>query len=143
MADTFSKEKRSQIMRSIKGMNTMPELLVRQFLFKKGFRFSLHRKNLPGTPDIVLRKYKTIIFVNGCFWHGHLDCSKSSLPKTRIQFWHDKIARNREKDIINEKKLIDLGWNVITVFQCELKNKNIEDTMSNVILSIENNLSPA
>ena len=137
MADTFSKEKRSEIMRSVKGTHTRPEMLVRKFLFKHGYRFSLHRKNLPGTPDIVLSKYNTVIFVNGCFWHGHLNCSKSALPKTRTEYWLDKINSNIKRDIVTHQKLVDLGWKVIVIFQCELKNRNaFENTMANVISNL-------
>jgi DNA mismatch endonuclease (patch repair protein) len=134
--DTFSKAKRSDIMSKVRSSHTKPELLVRKYLFKKGFRFSLHRKNLPGTPDIVLRKYKTVIFVNGCFWHGHINCSKSSLPKTRIEFWKNKIERNTERDILNTQKLICFGWQVITIYQCELKLRDIDQTMSKVLMKL-------
>jgi DNA mismatch endonuclease (patch repair protein) len=131
--DTVSKERRSEIMRNIKGVHTTPELLVRKYLFKYGFRFSLHRKNLPGTPDIVLSKYKTVIFVSGCFWHGHIGCVKSGLPKTRVEFWETKIFRNKERDSLNIKKLEKLGWKVIVIFQCELKKKDLDRTMASVI----------
>jgi DNA mismatch endonuclease (patch repair protein) len=135
--DTFSKEKRSYIMSRVKSIHTNPELIVRRYLFSKGFRFSLHKKALPGTPDIVLRKYRTVIFVNGCFWHGHENCIKSSLPKTRTDFWHDKIVRNMRRDVINHQKLISLGWKVILIYQCELKNNVlINDTLSKVVSSI-------
>jgi len=133
MADTFSKEKRSEIMGKIKSIDTKPEILVRKYLFKHGFRFRLHSKTLPGKPDIVLRKYKTVIFVNGCFWHGHKDCRKSSLPKTRVEYWDDKITRNIARDIANQKMLTDLGWNVVVIHQCELKNKDVDKTMAEVI----------
>jgi DNA mismatch endonuclease (patch repair protein) len=131
--DIFSTEKRSAIMRNIKGINTAPELVVRKYLFKLGYRFSLHRRKMPGTPDIVLKKYKTVIFVNGCFWHGHNGCNKSSLPKTRTSYWSDKIEANRIRDKINIEKLEALGWKVITIYQCELRNKNIESTMERVL----------
>jgi len=128
-------------MRNIKGVNTSPELLVRKYLFKLGYRFRLHKKNLPGTPDIVLKKYRTVIFVNGCFWHGHKDCVKSALPKTRVQFWKDKIDRNIDRDILNEQKLTDLGWQVIVIYQCELKNKILEDTMRRILLKLNKHIS--
>jgi len=124
-------------MKSIKGVNTTPELIVRKFLFKKGFRFSLHKKNLPGTPDIVLKKYKTVIFVNGCFWHGHLNCKKSGLPKSRTEFWKSKIEKNVNRDLNNNKKLKSLGWNVIIIHQCEIKNQYMDETMENVTSQIK------
>ncbi|UOE48502.1 very short patch repair endonuclease [Mucilaginibacter sp. SMC90] len=120
-------------MGNIKGVHTAPELLVRKYLFKYGFRFSLHRKNLPGTPDIVLSKYKAVIFVSGCFWHGHIGCIKSALPKTRVEFWETKIFRNKERDNLNMRKLEKLGWKVIVIFQCELKKKDLDQTMGSVI----------
>jgi len=123
-------------MSKVRGVNTSPELLVRKYLFKRGYRFSLHRKSLPGTPDIVLSKYRAVIFVNGCFWHGHKDCMKSSLPKTHTEFWRNKIVRNMERDVINQQKLIDLGWKVIIIYQCELKRKNIDKTMAKVISNL-------
>jgi DNA mismatch endonuclease (patch repair protein) len=137
MTDIFSIEKRSSIMRSIKGVNTAPELTVRRYLFSHGYRFRVHKKNLPGTPDIVLKKHNTVIFVNGCFWHGHQGCQKSSLPKSKTQFWHDKISRNIERDAVNIDKLKKLGWTVLIVFQCELKAKYLEQTMSKIIESLE------
>ena len=135
--DTFSEEKRRNIMRSIKGANTAPELAVRRYLFKHGFRFSLHRKDLPGKPDIVLRKYKTVIFVHGCFWHGHQGCLKGRLPKTNVEFWSEKIQRNQTRDKTNINDLVKLGWKVIVIYQCELKNKTIDKTMSAVIKQLE------
>ena len=127
-------------MSKVKSTHTRPEMIVRKYLHKYGFRFSLHKKNLPGTPDIVLKKYKTIIFVNGCFWHGHDNCSKAALPKTRTEYWKDKIACNKDRDIINYQKLIDLGWKVLIIFQCELKNKfRIEDTLSKIVACIKEN----
>jgi DNA mismatch endonuclease (patch repair protein) len=140
--DTFSKAKRSEIMSKVKGLHTKPELIVRRYLFKMGVRFSLHRKNLPGTPDIVLRKYKSVIFVNGCFWHGHINCSKSSLPKTRVEFWKNKIDRNIERDKFNIQRLTDLGWQVITIYQCELKLRDIDQTMSKILLKL-NSFQPS
>lgn len=127
-------------MRSIKGANTTPELLVRKYLFKKGYRFSIHKKNLPGKPDIVLRKYKTVIFIHGCFWHGHADCNKSSLPKTETQFWQEKIEKNKLRDQKNIEQLKNLGWKVLIIYQCELKNKNIESSMERVISELTQSL---
>ena len=124
MADVFSKKKRSLIMSRIRAKDTAPELLVRKFLFKHGYRYRLHVKTLPGKPDIVLAKYKTAIFVHGCFWHGHPNCNKASLPKTRTEWWQEKITRNMTNDLRNLLLLEQAGWSVIVIWQCELrKNK--------------------
>ncbi len=120
-------------MRRVRGVDTKPELLVRKYLFKNEFRYRLYQKNLPGTPDLILKKYKTVIFINGCFWHGHQDCKSASLPKTRTQFWYDKIQRNKQRDKINCDNLALLGWKVLTIYECDLKGKNIDMTMSTVI----------
>ncbi len=109
-------------MSQIKGKNTKPELLVRRYLFSKGFRYKLYDKSLPGKPDIVLPKYKTIINVHGCFWHGHNNCKYFIIPKTRTQWWIEKINRTKLNDLDNELKLTLKGWKVITIFECELKN---------------------
>jgi DNA mismatch endonuclease (patch repair protein) len=127
MNDIFSKEKRSDVMRSIKSKNTTPELITRRLLFSHGFRYSLHENGLPGKPDIVIRKLRTIIFVHGCFWHGHT-CeigSGSRKPKTHAQYWNRKILRNIERDEINRQKLLDLGWNVIVIWECETKDREV------------------
>jgi len=108
-------------MSRIKGKDTKPEMLVRKFLFAQGFRYRLHVKTLPGKPDIVLPKYKTVIFIHGCFFHGHEGCRYFKVPATRTQWWLDKINGNRNRDIEAEKKLTELGWKVITVWECELK----------------------
>ena len=129
MADVFSKKKRSEIMSRIKGKNTKPELIVRSFLFSTGYRYRLHAKNLPGKPDIVLKKYKTIIFVNGCFWHGHTNCKYAQIPKTRTNYWTTKISNNKRKDIKAAKSLRKLGWNIITIWECQLKPKKSSNTL--------------
>ncbi len=121
-------------MASIKGKNTKPEILVRKFLFAKGYRFRLHVCSLPGKPDIVLRKYKTVIMVNGCFWHGHENCSKFRLPKTNTVFWTEKIRRNRERDRREELLLRVLGWHVINIWECELSPSKREATLANLDL---------
>ncbi len=113
-------------MSRIKGKNTKPEMLVRKFLFAQGFRFRLHDKKLPGKPDIVLPKYKTVIFVHGCFWHGHEGCKYFVMPKTRTEWWQAKISRNQELDKLAENKLKELGWKVLIIFECELKNPTFE-----------------
>ena len=120
MADVHSKEIRSKNMAAIKGKNTKPEMLVRKYLHAQGFRYRLHDKKLPGSPDIVLRKYKTVIFVHGCFWHGH-DCKYFKLPMTRTEFWQLKIQANRQRDSVAIEQLATDGWNVIVVWECALR----------------------
>jgi DNA mismatch endonuclease (patch repair protein) len=122
MADIFSKQKRSEIMSKVRSKNTKPEETVRKYLFSQGFRYRKNVKKLPGSPDIVLSKYKTVIFVNGCFWHGH-DCPKGKLPQTNKEKWQKKIEENKKRDEKNYKLLQEAGWNVIVVWECELKNK--------------------
>lgn len=119
--DTRSPEQRSLIMRSVRSQDTGPELIVRKLLHRLGLRFSLHRKDLPGKPDIVLPKHKTVVFVHGCFWHGH-GCAKGRLPKSRLDFWGPKIERNRIRDTESVKMLRADGWRVLTVWQCETKD---------------------
>lgn len=125
--DIFSKSKRSDIMSKISGKETKPEILVRKYLFSKGFRYRKNVKDLPGKPDIVLPKYKTIIFIHGCFWHGHEGCKKSNLPTTNTEFWSEKIGKNIERDRFNINNLNNKGWKVIIVWQCELKNADVMD----------------
>ncbi len=124
MVDIYSREVRSQIMASISGQETKPEKAVRSFLFKQGFRFRKNVKSLPGKPDIVLQKYKSVIFVNGCFWHGHKKCKASTLPETRKEFWTNKIKANIDRDKRNIKELRKLGWKIITIWQCEIKTSD-------------------
>ncbi|WP_295979974.1 DNA mismatch endonuclease Vsr [uncultured Akkermansia sp.] len=127
MSDIFSQTKRSDIMSKISSKDTKPEILVRKFLFSKGFRYRINVKTLPGKPDIVLPKYKTIIFVNGCFWHGH-DCKKGKLPSSNIDFWKNKILKNKLRDNENQAQLALLSWKVIVIWQCEINkiDKKIE-----------------
>ncbi len=124
MTDIHSKETRSYNMSRIKSKDTKPEMLVRRFLHKNGIRYRLHVKNFPGKPDIVLPKYKTIIFIHGCFWHGHEGCTKASLPKTRTEWWADKINKNAVNDQKSEAALINLNWKIIVLWQCQLKNND-------------------
>jgi len=121
-------------MSRIKGKDTNPELVVRKFLFANGFRYRLNQKNLPGKPDIVLKKYKTVIFVNGCFWHGHKGCKYFVLPKTRTQWWLQKITNTQKRDKQAEVELNVLGWRVITIWECELRPKNVEERLNSVLL---------
>src|SRR6187401_2951254 len=104
-------------------------MLVRKFLHAQGFRYKLHDKKLPGKPDIVLPKYKTVIFVNGCFWHGHTGCRYFTIPKTRTEWWSDKINKNIANDKISIRKLIDLGWKVIEIWECDLKKGKVEQSL--------------
>ncbi len=130
MADVHDKETRSYNMRQIKGKNTRPELLVRRFLHKNGFRYRLHDKKLPGKPDIVLLKYKTVIFVHGCFWHGHKNCRYFVIPKTRTQWWLKKINNNRANDEKVMKALKKAGWKVIHLWECKLKLLKLTKTFA-------------
>jgi len=123
MADVHDKQTRSYNMRQIKGKNTKPELLVRKFLFANGFRYRLNIKDLPGKPDLVLPKYKTVIFINGCFWHGHQECRYFVIPQTRTDWWLEKITGTRLRDQGNIVHLKALGWNVITIWECQLKKE--------------------
>ena len=125
-------------MSHIKSKNTKPEVLVRRFLFAHGFRFRLHRKDLPGKPDIVLPKFKTAIFVNGCFWHGHAGCKYASIPETNRDFWIAKISGNVERDIATFAKLESMGWKVIVIWQCQLKPKTRDLTLKNLIIDLQN-----
>lgn len=134
MADVHDLKTRSYNMSRIKGKDTKPELLVRKFLFANGFRYRLHDKKLPGKPDIVLPKYKTLILVNGCFWHGHENCKYFVLPKTRTEFWLNKIRSNIANDIKNLTALRKAGWKVIVVWECQLKK---EKTLNNIIRKIK------
>lgn len=132
MPDVHSKEVRSYNMSRIKSINTKPEILLRKELFKLGFRYRIHDKKLPGKPDIVLKKYKTIIFIHGCFWHGHENCKYFVIPKTRTEWWLDKINKTKENDKNNYKKLKEIGWKIITVYECELKKQYIEQTINRI-----------
>ena len=116
-------------MSAIKSRNTKPEILVRKFLFSRGFRYRLNHPRLPGHPDLVLRKYRTVIFVNGCFWHGHEGCKYYRLPKTNVEFWQAKIELNKKRDIEEQHRLASLGWHCITVWECQLKPISRQQTL--------------
>lgn len=119
--DTMTPEQRSRCMSAVKGKDTKPEMIVRKYLFSKGLRYRLHVRSMPGNPDIVLPKYKTVVFIDGCFWHGHEDCKYYKLPKSNIEFWASKITNNKNRDIQNKVKLKELGWRVIRVWECEIR----------------------
>ncbi len=121
MADTVSPAIRSRMMSAVRSKNTKPEIYIRKVLHALGYRFRLHRKDLPGKPDIVFPSRRSVIFVNGCFWHGHT-CHAGALPATRREFWEEKIGKNRERDAMNTTALKVDGWRVLTVWECELKN---------------------
>ena len=140
MADNHAKDVRSKNMSHIRSTNTKPEENVRKYLFSKGFRYRKNVKGLPGCPDIVLAKYKTVIFVNGCFWHKH-DCPRFVWPSSNEEYWIPKIKRNVERDKANQAELKAAGWNVIIIWECELKKKIFNETMSLVVAEIKNNSS--
>lgn len=130
MADIKSKDARSYNMSQIHGKNTKPEELVRKYLFSRGFRYRKNDRRLPGTPDIVLPKYRTVIFVNGCFWHGHEGCKYFVWPQNNAEFWRNKINANRERDAKKHHELSSLGWNVEIVWECQLRAPYRESTLT-------------
>lgn len=136
MADNHSTMVRSYNMSQIKSKNNKPETAVRKYLFSKGFRYRINVKGLPGCPDIVLPKYKTVIFVNGCFWHMHETCGKFRWPKSNTDYWRDKITKNVERDTNNYSELIEMGWRIMIVWECEIKKNNFENRMLEVISQI-------
>ena len=141
--DKLSPEQRHKNMAAIRGKDTKPEMIVRKGLWRMGFRYRMNHKRLPGHPDLVLKKYRTCIFVNGCFWHGHnvdistfenTDCCK--IPKTNREFWVAKIKRNQERDIEEQKRLAEMGWHCITVWECELKPSKREATLKSLAFTL-------
>jgi DNA mismatch endonuclease (patch repair protein) len=127
----------------IKSKNTKPELVIRKLLFSKGFRYRLHGRDLPGSPDIILPKYKTVVFVNGCFWHGH-ECktgSGSRKPKSNELYWKSKLEKNIERDKITHKKLASMGWNIITIWECEIKQQDVIIDKLTSLLTFKNDIS--
>lgn len=129
--DIVSPSKRSWVMSRVKGKNTKPERVIRSALHKAGYRFRLHRSDLPGKPDIVLPKYKTVIFVNGCFWHQHTGCRKATIPSNNRAFWQKKLTRTVERDRKNRAQLRQMGWNVITLWECDIKN-SIDESIDTI-----------
>lgn len=123
MADVVTPEVQSRMMSGIRGKDTKPEIILRQLLHRNGYRYRLHRKNLPGKADLVLRSRKSVIFVNGCYWHSHENCHLFRLPKSRTEFWRDKITANRLCDQRNHLELADLGWNVVVIWECAITKK--------------------
>jgi DNA mismatch endonuclease, patch repair protein len=133
MADVHTQQQRRFNMQQIKGKNTKPEILLRKFLHAQGYRYKLHDKTLPGKPDLVLPKYKTVIFIHGCFWHGHHNCKYFTIPKTRTKWWTDKINRNAANDERAMKLLRKEGWKIITVWECKLKAAKLDYTLATLL----------
>jgi len=136
MTDVHEPEIRSYNMSRIRGKDTKPEMLVRRFLHSHGYRYRLHCSDLPGKPDIVFTKTKTVLFINGCFWHGHENCRYFTIPKTRTEWWRNKIVQNRTNDLKNCRDLLALGWNVITIFECELRKELQSETLNELITNL-------
>lgn len=132
MSDVHDTKTRSYNMSQIQAKDTEPEMIVRKFLHANGFRYRLHVKDLPGKPDLVLPKYNSVIFVHGCFWHAHKRCKYFKIPESRTEFWKNKLLANRERDRQNIKELKNRGWNVIVVWECELKKENRDDTLISI-----------
>ena len=130
MPDKLTREQRHRCMASIRGKDTKPEMIVRRWLHSRGFRYRVNAKGLPGSPDIVLRKYRTVIFIHGCFWHGHEGCRYFVLPKSNVEFWTTKIERNRKRDLERRQQLKQMGWHTIVIWECQLKTKTREVTLT-------------
>ena len=136
MADKMTPLQRSNCMRRIRSKNTRPEMLVRRFLFSHGFRYRIHAKTLPGTPDLTIVGLRTCIFINGCFWHGHEGCSLYRLPQTHTDYWRQKILRNQERDHENRLALKAQGWHTIEVWECQLKKTEREQTLKGLLRTL-------
>jgi len=130
-------------MAKIRSKNTEPEMILRKALFAKGFRYRINYKKLSGKPDIVLPQYKVAIFVHGCFWHGHENCKISHIPKSNTEFWQQKIRANQKRDRSNEMKIIALGWQVLTFWECEISKKTIESILETIIATFHKNIPPS
>ena len=139
MPDVLTPQQRHRCMSHIRSKATKPEILVRKWLWAHGYRYRLNVKSVPGKPDIVMRKYRTAIFVNGCFWHGHEGCKYFVMPKTNTEFWQNKIAHNRQRDQKNYNTLINAGWQVIILWQCKLTKQELELTMQSVAVALNEN----
>lgn len=136
MSDHLSPNKRHQNMAAIHSKDTRPEMIVRKFLWSHGYRYRLNHPRLPGKPDVVLRRYRTCIFVNGCFWHGHEDCKYYVIPKTRTDFWLNKINRNQERDGEVQERLAQMGWHSITIWECQLKPNARKATLDSLLYTL-------
>ena len=140
MPDVLTPTQRHRCMSRIRSKATKPEMAVRRWLWAHGYRYRLNVRSVPGKPDIVMRRYRTAIFVNGCFWHGHEGCGKFVMPKSNTEFWQSKIDRNRERDRQNYDILLQNGWQVIVVWECQLGKDKIENTMQSVAVALNRNL---
>ena len=136
MSNFQTSPQRHANMAAIKSKDTKPEMVVRQYLWGHGFRYRLNHPRLPGKPDIVMRKYRTCIFVNGCFWHGHEGCRYYTIPKTNTEFWVNKVKRNKERDVKVQHELAAMGWHCITIWECELKPKVREKTLESLAYTL-------
>lgn len=134
--DSQTPQQRHNNMAAIRGKDTKPEIIVRKYLWRHGFRYRLNHARLPGRPDVVLRMYRTCIFVNGCFWHGHENCRYYTVPKTRTEFWVNKVKRNQERDLEVQHKLARMGWHCITIWECELKPTHREATLQSLVYTL-------
>lgn len=139
MADVHDKKTRSYNMSQIKAKDTKPEMIVRKFLHNNGYRYRLHDKKLPGKPDIILKKYESVVFVHGCFWHGHEGCKYFVIPKTRTDWWRNKIFTTKRKDLKNYDALKKNGWKVHIVWECELKSNKVEETLKALLKKLKEN----
>lgn len=137
MADHLTKIERSKNMAAIKSKNTSPEIAIRKILHSEGFRYRLHDKKLPGKPDLVFKKYRTVIFVHGCFWHQHKNCKRANIPKSNVDYWITKISKNVQRDKGHLKELRKKGWRVLTVWECQVKN--LVETKKKLIKTLLNN----
>ncbi|WP_273176325.1 very short patch repair endonuclease [Hoylesella pleuritidis] len=136
MTDFLTSPQRHVNMAAIHGKDTKPEVVVRRWLWGHGYRYRLNHPRLPGKPDIVMRKYRTCIFVNGCFWHGHEGCRYYTIPKTNTEFWVAKIHRNQERDVEVQHQLASMGWHSITIWECELKPKSRDKTLESLVFTL-------
>lgn len=136
MMDNHTPAERHRNMAAVRSKDTRPELIVRHWLWRRGFRYRLNDSRLPGHPDLVLRKYRTCIFVNGCFWHGHEGCKDFKLPQTNTDFWQKKISRNKERDREEQQQLAKMGWHCITVWECQLKKQKKEQTLKSLAFTL-------
>ena len=135
--DVLTVQERHKAMSAVRSKNTKPEMLVRRYLWSHGFRYRVNSNRLPGHPDIVLRKYRTCVFVNGCFWHGHENCRFFKPPKSNIDFWRKKIARNRERDAEELHRLAVMGWHCIIVWECELRKGRRDETLESLVITLK------
>lgn len=137
MKSKYEKGSRSYTMSRIRSKDTKPEMIVRRFLYHHGIRYRLHVKALPGKPDIVLRKYKTVIFVHGCFWHCHEGCKSGHMPKSNVDYWQGKLARNKARDQKNFTLLAEMGYKIVVIYECELERSRLSGTMQKLLFDIQ------